>query len=114
MAGKVLRKITFAFWSVVSSAVAAVDSAAAQVVGYQYDQVSSQGHLFKLFTGGFGSLVMIFMALGGFATLVITRQGPKGKQVPIPGILMLLIAGGLFAFKVCVRAGVFGHEYIEW
>lgn len=86
----------------------------AQVEGYYYTEVTPKGHLFKMITGGLGSFVIIFMGFGGFATLFMMRQGRAGQSVPLAGIAMLLIAGTLFALRVMIRAGMFGHEYLEW
>ncbi|MCB0323190.1 MAG: hypothetical protein KDD69_06430 [Bdellovibrionales bacterium] len=94
------------------SAVDVVAQAPAE--GYYYTEVTPKGHLFKMLTGGLGSFVIIFMGFGGFATLFLTRSGRGGRNVPLAGVAMLLIAAFLFAMRVMVRAGIFGHEYIEW
>ena len=76
--------------------------------------MESRGILFELVTGGFGTLVMIVMGFGGFASVYFTRQGQSSKQTPILGVMMLLVAISVFAMRVMIRAGLFGHEYIEW
>lgn len=82
---------------------------------YQYaDEPTQQSHFFKLLTGPFGSLVMIFMGLGGGISILLTRGGGRKQGVPLLGVGMLVLAIGLFAVRVGISAGVFGHEYIEW
>ncbi len=84
------------------------------ISGYGYHQVTQRGQFYKLITGGFGSLVMVFMGLGGIATIFVTRQGKSGKQTPILGIVMLFIAIVMFAVRIGIRGGLAGHEYMEW
>jgi hypothetical protein len=54
------------------------------------------------------------MGLGGMASLYITREKGSQKQTPIMGVVMVLIAIGLFSYRILIRAGMFGHEYLEW
>jgi hypothetical protein len=84
------------------------------VSGYGYQGVTPRGQFYKLLTGGFGSLVMVFMGLGGIATIFVTRQGKSGKQTPILGIVMLFLAILMFAVRIGIRGGLAGHEYMEW
>lgn len=81
---------------------------------YDDGHLSGKDHFYKLVTGGFGTLVIVVMGLGGLATLVMTRQGQKGRNVPVMGVVMLLIAAFFFGLRVAVRAGMLGHEYLEW
>lgn len=75
---------------------------------------SPKDHLFMLINGGFGSFVMILCGLGGLASLLITRQGQAGKNAPIMGIVMLIVAAAIFALRVMIKSGMMGHEYLEW
>ena len=86
----------------------------AQVEGYRYTTVTSQGHLYKLATGGFGSFIMIFSGLGGVATVMLTRRGKTRQGVPLAGVGMLVLAASLFAFRIAIKGGILGHEYLEW
>ena len=81
-------------------------SAFALAPGYRDDQYTPKDHVYYLITGGFGSFVIVFMGLGGLASLMMTRQGQKGRNVPILGVAMLSIAAILFAMKVAIRSGI--------
>ena len=92
----------------------AVPEALAQVQGYYYTEVSTKGNFYKLITGGLGSFIMVFSGAGGVAAFFLTRRGARGQNVSLAGICMLLLAAALFAMRVMIRAGMLGHEYIEW
>lgn len=85
----------------------------------QYDSFegapgSAKGHVYELITGGFGALLIIICALGGFVMLIMTRQGRAGKNAPILGGLLLFIAVVVFAYRVMIKSGFLGHEYLQW
>lgn len=86
----------------------------AQAQSYYDEPASSESFLFKLITSGLGTFVIIFFGLGGLASLYITRSGDSAKRTPILGVVMLLMAGITFAYRVMIRAGMMGHEYIQW
>jgi hypothetical protein len=86
-----------------------------EVKGY-YDEyaTSSTSHIYRILTGGLGSFIIVFMGLGGMASLFITRGKGSQKETPIMGVIMVLIAVGLFSYRILIRAGMLGHEYLEW
>lgn len=69
---------------------------------------------FHLITGGYGAFIITFFGLGGLGSLFLTRSGNSSKSTPMLGVVMLLLAGMTFAYRVMIRAGVMGHEYIQW
>ena len=78
------------------------------------DQPTTESFVFKLITSGLGAFVIIFFGLGGLASIYLTRSGESGRKTPILGVVMLLMAGVTFAYRVAIRAGMMGHEYIQW
>lgn len=78
------------------------------------EEPSSETFIFKLITGGFGAFVIIFFGLGGLGSLYLTRSGESSKRTPLLGVIMLLIAGITFGYRVMIRAGIMGHEHIQW
>lgn len=83
---------------------------------YSEDRIdlTARDHLFSLVTGGLGKFMIILTGLGGLASLLITRQGRKGKNAPVLGIAMLLIAAAIFTLQVLIKSGMMGHQYLEW
>ena len=71
-------------------------------------------HFYKLLTGGFGTLLIVICGLGGMATLLIMRLGKAGKNAPALGLIMLLIAAFIFAYRVLIKSGFLGHEFAQW
>jgi hypothetical protein len=99
------------------SALSLVSEVHAQANYYYNDEPAgptTTHHMYKLLTGGFGSFIIVFMGLGGMATLFITRRQGSQRQTPILGVLMVLVAIGMFAYRMAINSGVMGHEYIEW
>lgn len=88
-------------------------TALAQTYGVQ-ETSSTERFLVRLVTGGFGTFVIIFMGLGGIASIFMTREGDSSKGTPILGIVMLCIALLTFAYRVMIGAGMMGHEHIDW
>lgn len=88
--------------------------AVAYAPAYDDGHLSGKDHFYKLVTGGFGTLVIVVMGLGGLAALIMIRQGHKGKNTPVLGVVMLLTAAFFFGLRVAIRAGMLGHEYLEW
>jgi hypothetical protein len=83
-----------------------------------YEVELSQGEkkhmLYTLVSGSFGTLLMIFLGLGGAVSLYMTRQGKSQKQAPIIGVLMLVTAIFIFFYRVFLKAGVMGYEHVEF
>ena len=78
------------------------------------EQATTESFVFKLITSGLGAFVIIFFGLGGLASIYLTRSGESGRKTPVLGVVMLLLAGVTFAYRVAIRAGIMGHEYIQW
>ena len=81
---------------------------------YDDPMPTNESFIFKLITGGFGAFIVIFFGLGGLGSLFLTRSGNSSKRTPMLGVIMLLFAGVTFAYRVAIRAGMMGHEYIQW
>ena len=81
---------------------------------YDDSMPTNESFIFKLITGGFGAFIVIFFGLGGLGSLFLTRSGNSSKRTPMLGVIMLLFAGVTFAYRVAIRAGMMGHEYIQW
>lgn len=75
---------------------------------------TGRDYLFQLVRSRFGTLVMVFCGFGGFVTLYMQRVGNKGKQVPMLGIAMLLIAIALFLMRTMVTSGLMGAQYLDY
>jgi len=90
------------------------DAYAYEYGGGDDDNPSFKAYFFKLLRSPFGTLVMVFCGLGGFATLYMTREGPAGKQVPIAGIFLLIAAIGLFITRTMITSGLLGQEYLDY
>lgn len=86
----------------------------AQAQAYSDGEMSMRDHFYSMITGGFGTLLIIFLGLGGAAFLLMTRQGKSANQAPILGVVMLLAALALFVFRVMIISGVLGFEYLEY
>ena len=85
-----------------------------EAAAYADGEFTVKDHIFQMINGGFGSFVMVMMGLGGLATLFITREGKAGTRVPIWGVLMVIVAIIMFALRVGIKSGLFGHEYLQW
>lgn len=86
----------------------------AQAPAYSDGELSMKDHFYIMITGGFGTLLVIFLGLGGAVSLLMTRQGKSGSQAPILGVVMLVAALALFAFRVMIISGALGFEYLEY
>ncbi len=73
-----------------------------------------KGDIYQLITGTFGALVIIICGLGGFAALIMMRQGKAGKNASAFGIVLLCIAAFVFAYRILIISGAMGHEYGGW
>lgn len=78
------------------------------------ETTSAKAYFYRLINSGFGTIVILVLGLGGFAALMITRQGKAGKDASMFGIIMLLTAVFIFILRVFIRSGVMGQEYLEW
>ena len=63
----------------------------AQGYGQYQEEPGGEKFLYKMITGGFGTFVIIFMGMGGVASIFMTRDGESSKKVPVLGVVMLLI-----------------------
>jgi hypothetical protein len=80
-----------------------------------YDgQSTARAHAYQLITGAFGTLIIVFCAMAGFVMLIMTRQGRAGKNAPLLGVGLLFIAAFFFAFRVLIKSGFLGHEYLQF
>lgn len=78
-----------------------------------YD-VEPSSFFYQMVTGKFGAFLIVFMGFGGVATIFMTRQGKSSTQVPLLGIVMLLVGAIVFGYRVMINAGMFGAEHIRW
>ena len=69
---------------------------------------------YQLLRSPFGTLLMVFCGLGGFAMLYMQREGKAGDKIPVAAVALLLTAIGLFILRVMVTSGVLGARYLEW
>ena len=95
-------------------AVGLLSVVASPSVGFALDGYTIQDNFYRLMTGGFGTLVMIFAGAGGIATVYMQRSGRAGDRVPIYGIVLMLVAITIFALRVMVTAGVVGFRGDEY
>ncbi len=107
------------FWAMFYGVLSWLIFRAPEAYAYTYGGIEDENptfktYFFKLLRSPFGTLVMVFCALGGFATLYMTREGPAGKQVPVAGIVLLLTAIGLFIMRVMITSGLMGQQYLDY
>lgn len=96
------------------SVMAAAGSALGQGFGRVEEEPGLKDYFFKLLRSPFGTLLMIFAGLGGFAMLYMQREGKAGDQVPIGAILLILGAIVMFILRVMITSGVMGQQYLDW
>ena len=81
---------------------------------FALDSYTIQDNFYRLMTGGFGTLVMIFAGAGGIATVYMQRSGRAGDRVPIYGVVLMIVAVVIFTIRVMVTAGVVGFRGNEY
>ncbi len=81
---------------------------------FALDGYTLQDNFYRLMTGGFGTLVMIFAGAGGIVTVYMQRSGRAGDRVPMYGIVLMLVAVAIFTLRVMVTAGVVGFRGNEY
>ena len=86
----------------------------AQAPAYTDGELTATDNLYFMITSGFGALVIVVCGMGGFASLIMMRQGKGGKNVSIWGVGMLLVAAFLFVYRVLIKSGFLGQEYLEF
>ena len=69
---------------------------------------------YRLMRGPFGTLVMVFSGLGGFATIYMKRADRSGQGVPMIGIGLLLLAVFLFIYRIMITSGLLGSQYLDY
>ena len=108
-----LRSHRFFPWGSHIAAITVV-ALSAPSSAYALDSYTIQDNFYRLMTGGFGTLVMIFAGAGGIATVYMQRSGRAGDRVPIYGIVLMLVAVAIFTLRVMVTAGVVGFRGNEY
>lgn len=73
-----------------------------------------RGIFFELARSSFGTLVMVFCGFGGFATIYMQRTGRSGQQIPMLGIVMLLVVIAIFVFRMMITSGMLGQQYLDF
>lgn len=69
---------------------------------------------YRLMRGPFGTLVMVFSGLGGFATIYMKRADRGGQGVPMIGIGLLLLAVCMFIYRIMITSGLLGAQYLDY
>ena len=69
---------------------------------------------YRLMRGPFGTLVMVFCGLGGFATIYMKRAGRSGQGVPMVGVVLLLAAVCMFIYRIFITSGLLGAQYLDY
>ena len=90
-------------------------SSEAYAYNNQLDQSPTlHDNLVLLLKSSLGTLLIIFLGLGGLAFVYLQRQGQSSKESPIAGILMLLGAIALFIMRVSLNSGFMGAKYLDY
>ena len=91
-----------------------VPPAIAQGFGRFEDDPTIKDYFYQLLRSPFGTLLMVFCGLGGFAMLYMQREGRAGEKIPLAAIALLVGAVVLFVLRVMITSGVMGAQYLDW
>lgn len=86
----------------------------ARSTSYDYQDEPQQNFIYQMITGGFGAFMIVFMGLGGVATIMMTREGNTSHKTPVLGIVMVVIAIAVFVYRLMINSGMMGHEHMTF
>jgi len=106
--------IVLAILSLVSMVYLQVDLAHAWNSFGEEGAGGTKDSFYRLMRGPFGTLVMVFSGLGGFATIYMKRAGRSQQGVPVVGVVLLLVAVFLFIYRIMITSGLLGAQYLDY